>query len=440
MKILHLATQDKGGGGGGYDAAYRLHCNMRSAGLDSCMVVLHKESDDPDVVDVTSHLSAIGKLRQRWYAIRGRFMRRQLFRMSGYFNFDIQAVCASRLVDMLPFQPDVIVAHWVSGFVNAATLRDLNCITGAPILWHIVDMAPFTGGCHYALGCTGYTRQCGDCPQLGVWQGSRDMSHRQWQNKWACLQETNITAVTPSSWLRNQLESASVFRNKRHETILLGMDVDVFCPKCQEEARKQLDLPNDRKIIFFGAQSLSEERKGVRHLVAALRLLYAMLGNNVALRNQVIVVTAGRAKNAEELDIAFEHRHIGFLAGDVMLATGYQAADVFVSASVEDAASMMINESLLCGTPVVAFEMGVAIDLVHTDKTGYRARLRDEQDMATGLRRLLELDDEACDAMRERCRNYSLQMCHSEVQMRTFETLCAELAAGVAHYPTECYK
>ena len=431
MKILHLAAQDKGGAGGGYDAAYRLHCKMRSAGLESSMVVLHKESDDPDVGDVTSQLSVVDRLRHRWYAIRERFMRRPIFRMTGYFKIDSkEAVCANRLVEMFPFQPDVIVAHWVSGFVNAATLRDLNRITGAPILWHCVDMAPFTGGCHYSLGCTGYTRQCGNCPQLGMWQCSRDMSYRQWQNKWACLQETNITAVTPSSWLRDQLESASVFRNKRHETILLGMEVDVFCLRHQEDARKQLDLPNDRKIIFFGAQSLSEERKGIRHLVAALRLLYDMLGDNVALRDQVLVVTAGRAKNAEELDIEFEHRHIGFLSGDAMLATGYQAADVFVSASVEDAASMMINESLLCGTPVVAFEMGVAIDLVHTDKTGYRARLRDEQDMATGFRRLLELDDEACQAMREHCRNYSLQMCHSELQMRAFERLCGELAAS----------
>jgi hypothetical protein len=69
------------------------------------------------------------------------------------------------------------------------------------------------------------------------------------------------------------------------------------------------------------------------------------------------------------------------------------------------------------------------VDLVHTDRTGYRARLKDEQDMAAGLRRMLELNDEACHAMRERCRNYGLQMCHPNVQVRAFETLCSELIA-----------
>jgi glycosyltransferase involved in cell wall biosynthesis len=427
MKVLHLATQDNSGGGGGFDAAYRLHCNMRSAGQDSCMVVLHKKSDDPEVVGVASHLSAVGKLRQYGYAIQRWFLRRK-FRMSAYFNIDSQEVVhASRLVDMFPFQPDVIIAHWVSGFVNAATLRDLNRITGAPILWYCMDMAPFTGGCHYSFGCAGYTRQCGNCPQLAVGRGTHDLSHRQWQNKWECLKETNITVVAASSWSKSQLESGSIFRNKRHETILLGVDVDVFCPMPQGKARKKLDLPIARKIIFFGAQSLYEERKGIRYLVDALKLLHTMLGDNVTLRDQVLVVTAGKSENAAELDIAFEHRHIGFLKGDVMLAAGYQAADVFVNASIEDAGPMMINESLLCGTPVVSFEMGVAIDLVHTDKTGYRAQLRDAQDMATGLRRILEQNDYTFNAMREYCRNYGLQMCHPDVQVRAFETLCNEL-------------
>jgi glycosyltransferase involved in cell wall biosynthesis len=429
MKILHLAIQDNSGGGGGYDAAYRLHCNMRSAGQVSCMVVLRKNSDDPDVVDVTSHLSAFDKIRLYAFAIQLRFMRR--FRMSPYFNIDSQeSVPASRLEKIFPFQPDVIIAHWVSGFVSAATLRDLNRITGAPILWYCMDMAPYTGGCHYSFGCLGYTMQCGNCPQLGLTKNPHDLSHRQLTIKRECLQETNITVVAASSWSSSQLKSGSVFRNKRHETILLGVDVNVFCPMPQKKARKQLDLPIAPKIIFFGAQSLYEERKGIRHLVDALKLLHTMLGDNVTLRDQVLVVTAGRSGNAAELDIAFEHRHIGFLKGDVMLAAGYQAADIFVNASIEDAGPMMINESLLCGTPVVSFEMGVAIDLVHTDKTGYRAQLRDAQDMAAGLRRVLEQNDDAYNAMRERCRNYGLQMCHPDMQVNAFTALCGDLIAN----------
>jgi glycosyltransferase involved in cell wall biosynthesis len=421
MKVLHLATQDKVGGGA--DAAYRLHCNMRSTGLDSCMVVLHKKSDDPDVVDVASHLSAVGKLRQSLYAIQQRLMWR-LFHMSAYFYIDTpKVVSANRLVDMFPFRPDVIVAHWVSGFVNATTLRDLNRITGAPILWYFMDMAPLTGGCHYAFDCTGYTRQCGNCPQLGVWRGSVDMSHRQWQNKWSSFQETNITAVAASSWLRNQLELGSVFRNKRHETILLGMDVDVFKPVPQVAARAMLGLPADRKIIFFGASNIHEDRKGIVYLVDALSQLHALLNTNPDLRGNILIVTAGLGKNAEQLKIPFEHRHIGLLQGNDKLAAAYQSADIFVNASIEDSGPMMINESILCGTPVVSFDMGVAPDLVHTGRTGYRARLKDSADMAAGMLRLLEMDDNSTQAMRMECRTLGVQLCHPDVQVRAFMDL-----------------
>ena len=86
---------------------------------------------------------------------------------------------------------------------------------------------------------------------------------------------------------------------------------------------------------------------------------------------------------------------------------------------------MIINESILCGTPVVAFNMGVAPDLVHTGRTGYRARLKDEADMAAGLRRLLEMDEESIREMREECRVLGLQLCHPEVQVRAFMELTA---------------
>lgn len=427
MKVLHLATQDMAGGGGGFDGAYRLHRSMRSSGIDSRMVVMTKLSDDPFVADVMNQLTFADKLRLRWCSVKDRYLRRRFKPFHYFIEISQERITASRLLTMHSFQPDVIIAHWVSNFVTAGTLRDLNRMTLAPILWYFMDMAPLTGGCHYAFDCTGYTRQCGNCPQLGAGNNAHDLSHRQWHKKWANLQKTNITAVAASSWLQSQLESGSVFRNKRHERILLAVDTEIFCPTSQECARKQLNLPIDRKIIFFGANNLHEERKGIRYLLGALRLLYAKLGDNVSLRDQILVVMAGKTEDSAELDIPFEHQYVGFLMGDVQLAAGYQAADVFVNASIEDAGPMMINESILCGTPVVSFEMGVALDLVHTGRTGYRARLRDEQDMAAGLRTILELNDEACHEMREQCRSYALQMCHPGVQVGAFETLCGEL-------------
>lgn len=77
MKVLHHAKQDMAGGGG-FDGAYRLHCNMRSAGIDSRMVVMKKLSDDPFVADVMNQLSFADKLRLRWCAVKDRYLQRRL--------------------------------------------------------------------------------------------------------------------------------------------------------------------------------------------------------------------------------------------------------------------------------------------------------------------------------------------------------------------------
>jgi len=431
MKILHLATQDKAGGGGGFDAAYRLHRSMRSSGLNSYMMVLDKVSNDPDVVDVGSQLSIYEQLKRLIFKINGIYLNK-IYKSSSYFYFEPKTlISASRLVGMMPFKPDVIVAHWIAGFVSVVTLRELYNKIGSPIIWYFMDIAPMTGGCHYSLGCMGFTDQCGNCQQLGIGRRKYDLSYRQWKRKWSSFQQMNITALAASSWVLDQIKICSLFQNKRHEIILLGVNADIFCPKDPCLARKIHKLPNERKIIFFGAQHINEKRKGIQYLVDSLSLLHDILATNVSLRERILIVTASRDLNSNQFNIPFEHLHIGFLKGDDMLAAAYQAADVFVNASIEDAGPMMINESLLCGTPVVTFDMGVAEDLVHTGITGYKAILKSSQDMACGLYEILKMDEDSYRSMRKTCREMGLQKCHPEVQMRAFEKLFHELISDI---------
>jgi glycosyltransferase involved in cell wall biosynthesis len=45
----------------------------------------------------------------------------------------------------------------------------------------------------------------------------------------------------------------------------------------------------------------------------------------------------------------------------------------------------MINESIMCGTPVVSFRMGVAEDLIINGETGYIVKLKNIRDLANGI-------------------------------------------------------
>lgn len=423
VKVLHLATQDVGGGG--FDAAYRLHTNMRDAGVDSAMLVYTKQSADEHVTGVYSRLTLFERLRWGLGRLRARYDRYRYgystyFRTEKGFFLPLQ-----RLKGLLPFKPDAIITHWLANFITPGMMRQLSNDTCAPLYWYMMDMAPLTGGCHYAFDCQGYKRACGSCPQIGSGADEFDISNRQLMEKARSFKDVDITAVVGSTWLRRQAEESTVFSGRPIKQIMLGMDVNVFKPVPVAEARALLGLPAGRKIIFFGAQYIHEERKGITCLVEALKQLHNMLEGNPFLREKVLVVTAGSAQNTESLRIPFEHRHIGLLRGNVRLAAAYQSADIFVNASIEDSGPMMINEAVLCGTPVVAFDMGVAPDLVHTGRTGYRARLKDTGDMAKGMLMLLKMDDVPLLAMRAECRNLGVQLCSPDVQVKAFMELFA---------------
>jgi glycosyltransferase involved in cell wall biosynthesis len=76
---------------------------------------------------------------------------------------------------------------------------------------------------------------------------------------------------------------------------------------------------------------------------------------------------------------------VGRIEDEEHLSLVYAACDVFAFPSREDNAPLTVGESLLSGTPVVAFPIGNVPDLVHHLETGYLARFDDVDDFAAGL-------------------------------------------------------
>lgn len=429
MKVIHIATQDLGGGGGGFKAAYKLHRNMLNSGHESQMIVLHKKSDDSTVISMYDEMSVINKIKYLIKKIKLRLLSLNLKESSYFYIEPYEHVTAQEILAKLSFKPDVIIAHWIATFISISTLEDMKRISGSPLLWYLMDMAPMTGGCHYMMGCDGYKKNCGNCPQLRV-NKDDDISRKQWATKRSIVKDLNLIPVCGSLWQKEKLDCSSIFKDKRSVVIPLGIDTDIFCPRAVSHARSILKLPLGRKIIFFGAQNIDEKRKGINYLIDALKILYDLLGDDEPLRDKILIVTAGREKSTENLEISFEHQHIGFLKGDASLALAYQSADIFACPSMEDAGPMMVNESILCGTPVVSFDVGISRDIVQTGETGYLAKLGSSEDMATGLFEVLKLEAIAYNLMRSNCREYGVKFFHPDIQVKAFEQLCSELRSN----------
>ena len=62
-------------------------------------------------------------------------------------------------------------------------------------------------------------------------------------------------------------------------------------------------------------------------------------------------------------------------------------------------------------------EMGVALDLVITGKTGYRAKLKDSKDLAHGIYTLINIPDAEYELMTKKCRDLSLELFQTSVNL-----------------------
>jgi glycosyltransferase involved in cell wall biosynthesis len=84
------------------------------------------------------------------------------------------------------------------------------------------------------------------------------------------------------------------------------------------------------------------------------------------------------------------------------------------------------------GTPMVSFDVGGVPDLVRPGVTGYLARPEDAQDLAQGIRQLLE-DAPLRRAMSQRCREIACAEYSAELEVQKYIELYRSLLGTPAH-------
>lgn len=160
------------------------------------------------------------------------------------------------------------------------------------------------------------------------------------------------------------------------------IDTHVFCPADKAAARLELGLPEDRNIILFVSQRVTDKRKGMDYLVEAVRTLTEKHPEMKA--DTAIAILGGHSEElAGRLDLPVYP--LGYISEEHKIAGAYNAADVFVSPSLEDNLPNTIMEAMACGVPCAGFKVGGIPEMIDNGKNGYVAALRDADDLARGI-------------------------------------------------------
>jgi glycosyltransferase involved in cell wall biosynthesis len=376
LNLLILNTFDNQGGAA--IATHRLHRGLRLIGINSHMLVQSKKTDDLNVIGSTTKWGkTISIIRPYMDEVLN-----HLYRNRHKVLFSTAWLPDGLLSKVAKLNPDIVHLFWVSGgFLRIETLKNFK----RPIVWTLHDMWPFTGGCHYDDECGRFQQSCGNCPVLQSGQ-ERDLSSHILKRKQNAWEDLPIIVVATSHWLAEMARSSSIFRNQRVEVIPNGIDTETYKPIKKDMARATYNLPQDKHLILFSAFSaISDKRKGNQFLVQALEIM-----SQAGWGSKAELVIIGASRPEYPLDMGMKVHYMGHLHDEISQVLLYSAADVVVAPSMQENLSNTVMESLACGTPVVAFNIGGMPDMIDHQINGYLATPFEPNDLANGMKWVLE--------------------------------------------------
>ncbi len=370
MKVVHITdglTAD-----GAEIAVDRLHSGLRKAGIDSEILCLLRSTNSDHVYKFNPKNS---RIENRLDSVFKRFSR--TVGLNEFFNVSSFKIKETPVY----LDSDVLVVHGYYSFSPLA-IPKLSQSKTALLVLH--DMWSFTGHCSHSLDCERWKIGCGKCPHPELPPAiGRDFTSLGWKLKDWAYRRSNLAVVAPSRWMTNLAKQSMLQRFSVHH-IAHGIETEVYRPLEPKLCRRLLGVPLDKKILMFAAPQLTNYIKGGDLLLKALQQLPK------SLKAEAVVLLLGNNGQAIAHSAGMESVDLGYVSNHHLKAICYSSADLLIHSSRAESLSYVTLESMACGTPIVAFEVGGIPDLVRPNVTGYLAEPGNAKDLCDGIVELLE--------------------------------------------------
>jgi glycosyltransferase involved in cell wall biosynthesis len=408
MKILHLSASPDGGAG---MAAQRLHKGLIGCGIESEFFSRNNAGITPyrgisglkrkirDCIDYRfKHVVLPERLKNKIEAFHDIYTQ---FKEEGYVRF---------------MDVSLINLHWIADFIDYPSFfhRFANRI---PLVWTLHDMNPFLGGCHYRHDTDFLSREIGGGlplkhparhdPDSIVWSRKKKIYER--------IRTESLTIVTPSRWLKSEVEKSSLMSRFDIACIPNGVNANILKPADKAMVREIFNISRQAKTVLFCADSIHNRRKGYDILLQAIDRL----------SEDIVLLAVGKTERNGEIDRRI--RHLGSFNNEFALAAAYSAADAFIIPAREDNFPNTILESMACGTPVLGANVGGIPETVRRGMNGLLFEPDNADDLAQKVTEFFNLPESKRKEMGQNARETVVKEYDLPIQAHAYIKLYEEL-------------
>lgn len=270
---------------------------------------------------------------------------------------------------------DILHLHWVNnGFVG---LDDLHLIN-KPLVWTLHDNWLFTGACHSTQGCNKFFDNCYDCPKVNK-KKFQDNLERQFLEKLDKLQKLKdkINIIVPSQWMYENAKKSKILSGFRIDIIPNFINTNLFIPKDKDDSKEKLGFDKATKYLLFGATDpINDSNKGFLYI--------QQMAARGALDGYTLIIF-GKVNDPNEIKLDIPFIIMDSIYDKNKLVLLYNTAEVVIMPSLHESFGQVAAEAMSCGIPVLCYDTSGLKDVVDHKINGYRAELKNVNDLIEGF-------------------------------------------------------
>lgn len=397
--------------------------SLRKRGHEIDYLSLYPVEGHPEVLSVYKKKNSVVKSIHHFFSrVFWHLYKKYVSPESKYAFFnksDLDAPVSPDLIfSQLGSDYDILMVYFWQAFLTPYTIQAVvDKYAIKKVFFLMADYAAMTGGCHYTVNCERYKIGCGMCP---AWRSNNecDVTRQNTLLRKQIYDKIN-PIITGNTHMQEIYRSSFLFKGRTYMKTYGTLDLNHFRKIDRTILRKKYEIPeHKKKIIFFGCQSLLDPKKGISMLIEALNQFSQRLSTKE--KNEILLLVAGRSVGEVLNSLPFDYKFLGFIPY-TNLPEVFSLSTCFVSPSINDAGPSMVSQSLACGTPVVSFNIGIALDCIKTGETGYLAEIGNVTDLSSGIEYILKMNQVQYAELQNNCITKAHKLFSIDKSIENFE-------------------